>query len=348
MRKFFNLFLTFCIVASGSARGKAYWEAIAEMGQDAGDMSGLGRPHILVVDDSAPTRLWLNKVLGKQFDILGVPTLEKARYILSRHPFDAVLIDAALPDGCGLDFCRCLREDPPTRFLPILMVTASGDESFITEAFAAGCSDFIRKPIRPPELIARIDTALKLQTAMQRIEGLISELKERSERDPLTGLYNRHALYEHAHALLSTPPCSLGAVMVDIDNFKDCNDQRGHLAGDAALQSFTTRLCLHSPKDSIPARYGGDEFVILLPGYDDARTERRAQQLWKAMNASPSEDGLQCSMGYASLDRVPALRYTPEQQLQQLLSLCDEALYRSKAKGRNCVSGPQSSETGAY
>jgi diguanylate cyclase (GGDEF)-like protein len=288
----------------------------------------------LVIDDSAPVCLWLQKTLGQRFDVVLAHSLRAALEHLELQSLQLILIDAALPDGSGLDFCRFVRQQPELDSVPILMITATSDESLIADAFEAGCSDFVRKPIRPAELFARIDLAMKLKAAQGRIAELIEELRARSERDALTGLYNRHALYERAMQLFQTPCLDIGIVLADVDDFKHCNDALGHLAGDEILAGIAQSLEQSLPPEAIVARYGGDEFLALLPRHDLIATSIVAERCHAEVTATPSPLPVTLSMGYNAINTGQE-KHEAKDSLAQIIAQCDSALYSAKRKGKN-------------
>lgn len=297
-------------------------------------------PAVLIVDDSTPVRLWLRRILQGQFLSLEASDTLEAEEILSREHVDLILLDYALPKGTGLDFCRKLRQLPHLSNVPILMVTANTEDRLIAEAFSAGFTDYVRKPLRPGELLARLSQALKNRALEEKASSLIRELKEKAERDPLTFLYNRLtleklALIEMAKARRTHQPLSL--LMIDIDHFKSLNDRYGHVAGDEALAHLASFLVSHLRKYDIVCRYGGDEFVILLPNTSEEKAHAVANKLLHALPHHPCQSAsgsfvISLSIGVARL-RDNSVDESP-QAFKQLLLEADAALYTAKQLGR--------------
>ncbi len=265
---------------------------------------------------------------------------------------DLVLLDLGLPDIDGLDVCRALTELLPN--VPIVILTGRNDESTVQIAFEAGAQDYVAKPFRLGELGARARSALRLRTERMkhtvREEQLLAqarrleETKRELERavciDALTGIANRG----HFDELLATEwsraarqGAPLSLVVVDVDNFHAFNELYGHVGGDACLKAVagTMANALRRPSDVL-CRYGGEEFVALLPdtGGPGAcvvaeRLRAAVEELGIAHGASRAAGVVTISVGVATA--VPGM----ERPATTLVSAADAALFRAKATGRN-------------
>ncbi len=301
---------------------------------------------LLIVDDSKPVRCWIREQLEAQFKILEADCLEGGRKLLEENSVDLFILDNMLPDGKGVEWLARLREEPEFAGLPVIMVSGTTDDSVITKAIEAGATDFIRKPLNAFELHARVALTMRCRRADQHVNGLIKELEERTERDPLTDALNRfgfqrHAVKEIAKARRSRTPVSL--MILDIDGFKQVNDTHGHPAGDEILVGFTNLLSENLRKYDLVCRHGGDEFVLVLPHTSERQAEAVAEKLLHAMRAQPqpTQKGailITTSIGIVTFaERGEEVQWDDGGTLDHLLETADRALYLAKKQGRNCA-----------
>lgn len=231
-----------------------------------------------------------------------------------------------MPGMDGYQVCRQLKADPETAEIPIIFVTAKDSDDDEQKGLEIGAVDYITKPIRPAIVRARVSTHIQLKQHSDK-------LKFMALHDQLTGLYNRHFLAERAAQSLSAMvrhQQELSIVMLDLDHFKKINDFNGHHIGDLVLQAVAKLLQDCFRKEDVVARMGGEEFVILMEcGLDIARekTEDVRQQL-----ARLNPMGLEVTGSFGVVTANPQ-----NAELSHLLVLADEAVYKAKADGRNCV-----------
>lgn len=291
------------------------------------------KPRILLIDDSADVIKLTDAIVGSlasvSFAMTGQRGLDLAH---AMHP-ELILLDMALPDMDGLTVCRKLKESPDTADIPVLFVTAEGEEHFEIAAMEAGAVDYLVKPLRVAIARARINAHLSLR----RHQLLWMQM---AQRDGLTGIYNRRYFEERLaeeFAIHRRREMPLGVAMIDIDCFKHFNDATGHLSGDECLKSVATVLKEAARRPSeVVARFGGEEFVVLLP--DTALPDLARIGTWFLEQVrslklphpdSPVSENVTISMGLAST--VPRQNSLP----QSLIEAADRALYRAKSAGRN-------------
>ncbi len=248
---------------------------------------------------------------------------------------DAIVIAWELPDVSAPEFLEHLQRDDDLRWLPALVLTSHDDPVRIRDALDSGAVDYLRKPITPIELHARLRAAL-------RVRDLQDELRRLASIDPLTGMLNRRAFLEHFEREVDRTGRygnELGLAILDIDHFKNVNDTHGHDVGDEVICSLA-KLFGESLRDSdLAARWGGEEFVVLLietPGSDASSTLNRLRAKLETMQVSQHQPELRvtCSGGYVDLAGVPRGVAT-----EDLLKAADEALYFAKESGRNRIIG---------
>ena len=288
------------------------------------------------------------------------------RLAFERTP-DLILIDMALPDMAGLEACRRLRDDGRTVDVPIMFLTSPENIGDVVQGLEAGGDGYITKPFNPRELVARVKSALRLKALNDTLKALNRELAERAITDGSTGLLNKahmdaRGAEELARAQRYGAPLSL--LMLDVDHFKEVNDAYGHPVGDAVLRELAKVLRLSTRSVDLVGRYGGEEFLIILPQTDGAGTRTLANRLRLAVEThkfAAGTEGIgekpdacltitvsiggytlpQPSMGApaAPADAAggPAGPAVPRETWASAVKAADDALYEAKKAGRNKV-----------
>ncbi len=333
------------------------------------DREDLAATKILIVDDSEDMRELLRTYLLKAgySNIFTATSAEQAYQLLhysedkedlapESPAVDLILMDIIMPGTTGVDACHKIRTIACYKDTPIIMISAATDISLLSAAFSNGATDYIKKPIRKIELLARISVALRLQREMayrnawekelvkltEQLQEANKKLNKLSNTDALTGIANRRLFdekieYEWKLARRSQQPLSL--IMVDIDHFKNYNDSFGHQAGDECLKQVAAALkhTLRRPADFV-ARYGGEEFSVIIPETDGKTASEIAETLRSAVAAlhipqarPDNNEWVTISLGVSSC--MP----NGEQTIQNLIALADKALYKAKHAGRNRV-----------
>jgi len=288
---------------------------------------------ILIVDDNEDNIEMLMALLGDRYDLLASLDGERALTLLEEESVDLILLDILMPGMDGFDVYRRIRSNEHTQEIPVIFITVKNDEDTIEKAYKMGGADYITKPFRAREVLSRVEKELSMQEMIRKLTVLAST-------DPLTKLYNRRYFSEIAQrfmALAKRDEGSLSVIMLDIDRFKQVNDIYGHQAGDAVLVNLANIIMEFLRNSDVACRFGGEEFVILLPktSLDDAR--EIAQKLRKKVEESlvflPSNGELSytISLGVASADTQK------DSDIDAPLKRADEALYAAKAAGRNKV-----------
>jgi two-component system cell cycle response regulator len=294
------------------------------------------RPLILVVDDDAATRSALLELLEDEFHILTASDGVEAMALTRAHLPEVVLADLSMPRLGGMGLLELLQSDPRTQDVPVVFFSAQDDPRTVVDCFSHGAADFVPKPGRPEELRARLQRHLEQARRVTKLESL-------ALTDALTGLHNYRAFQariaeELARAARYTAPLAL--LLVDLDELKLVNDRRGHEAGSAALCAVANVFREELREVDFAARFGGDEFVALLPHQTAAEAAVVAERLRARTEARPWPwpEPLSVSIGVAAVEST-----TIAHEAAALLAAADAALYRSKRKGRNRVevAGPE-------
>jgi len=227
----------------------------------------------------------------------------------------------------GYQVCRELKKDPATKDIPVIFVTGKLDVKDEEKGFSLGAVDYITKPIHPPLVAARVKTHITLKKQKDILEKM-------ALFDQLTGLYNRHYLLNTAKKNVASAirnSHAISVLMIDIDHFKIINDTHGHPAGDSVIQAVAKILNGEFRDEDVAARFGGEEFVVLLNNCDLKNAIIRAETFReKVACLKPIGIKVTVSIGVSQLE-------SEEQSFSDLLAKADEGLYLAKQQGRNRV-----------
>jgi diguanylate cyclase (GGDEF)-like protein len=302
------------------------------------------RPELLVVDDNPGNLELLVRVLtAKGYLVRAFPDAELALSSVELCVPDLVLLDVGLPGMDGYEACRRLRSDARTRDIPIIFLSARTDTDDIVRGFDSGGSDYVTKPIRERELLARIRVHLQ-------VKQLQDELRRLSTIDALTGLYNRRALDDTLRAEWrrnQRQKAWLGVILVDVDYFKSYNDHYGHQQGDLCLRSVAHAIATAARRSGdFVARYGGEEFAVLLPNTDLAGTQLVANRIRTTVNDlrlshAFSPVGVVVTVSQGASAAVPDRSTTAE----GLIETADRRLYFAKQNGRDRIESDDPRDT---
>jgi two-component system, cell cycle response regulator len=290
---------------------------------------------IMLVEDSTIDRQQIGSFLKKwNLDFVAVDNGSKAWNILQRPDAPSlVLLDWVIPGLDGIELCQKIRTlGANGTYIYAVMLTAKDKKQDLLTAMAAGADDYLAKPVDPSELKARILVA-------KRILDLQQSLRFAATHDFLTKLLNRAEILASLKRELSRSERDdkpVAVLMADLDHFKKVNDSLGHAAGDAVLREVAERLKSDLRTYDLVGRYGGEEFLIILPNCMLTVASRRANEIRglickDAIVTTFATVPMTVSIGVTATD--PAQNVTIEDLLQQ----ADEALYKAKQNGRNCV-----------
>ncbi len=303
---------------------------------------------ILVVDDHPDNIMVLRARLeARGYLVDSAEDGEEALEKIHASPPDLVLLDVMMPKIDGMEVARRMKSDKSLPFIPVIMQTALDSTDSMVQGLNAGADDYISKPINFKELEARVKSLLRIQALQQELQERERQLSEANDQlllmsrtDALTGLDNRrhlgerlHEMWEHAQRLHE--PMAL--VMCDIDFFKRVNDEHGHQAGDAVLQQFAKLLKSEAREIDRVGRYGGEEFVLILPGTVLDAAVTFAQRLRAAAEAHAFAIGDGETLHRTMSCGVAAYPHPLVEDQEALIRAADEALYVAKETGRNRV-----------
>jgi two-component system cell cycle response regulator len=232
--------------------------------------------------------------------------------------------------------CRRIRENTDGAYRYLLLITSKGRQEDMLAGLEAGADDYLVKPVAIAELRARVQTGKRILDLQTEIHEAQETLRVQATRDELTGLWNRRAIVEALEREIPRARrgrSSTAVVLGDLDRFKVINDTHGHAAGDAVLRAVAQRIADEVRAYDSVGRYGGEEFLLVLPGCELPGAEILVQRICGAVSAVPVSYGgihlpTSISLGLAICDTACCSR-------EQMISRADEALYRAKAGGRD-------------
>jgi len=290
------------------------------------------RPKILIADDEPSIRDAIKAVLlSEHYEIVIAKNGREAVEMFKKESPDLVILDVVMPYLNGFQVLKEIKKFFVERYIPVIFLTASVTIDHKLEALGGGAVDYLTKPVAPQEILARIRNFLDIKAQHDKF-------KEAAVYDWMTGAMNKGHFIERAReelekAIRNKIPISF--IFMDIDAFKKINDAVGHMGGDAVIAEFGRRLKKAVRKIDLLGRFGGDEFMIMLPHKGKKESGIVADRISKIISSRPmvfekTKVKVTTSQGIVAVDSDKNLT------IDQLMRTADEALYEAKAKGGNC------------
>jgi len=311
------------------------------MGVIAGAASRLGGTggRVLIIDDHERQAARVHAELNIEHRPVIESDPEKA-LMTAKGPVDLVIVNAAARGFDGLRLAAQIRSDEATRHLPILAIVDFDERPRLVKALEIGVNDILSKPIDPQELAARARTQIRRKRYTDYLRDNLDHSLELAVTDQLTGLHNRRYMSGQLEALVKRAALGgdqVSMLLIDIDHFKKINDGFGHDVGDEVLREFAVRLASNVRAIDLPCRYGGEEFVVVMPDTALEDAGRIAERIRLHVAGSPFR-----VMGGAELLSVTisigvAATLGADDKPDALIKRADEAVYEAKASGRNKV-----------
>jgi two-component system, cell cycle response regulator len=305
-------------------------EALAEAGRN-------GR--ILMVDDRPALSDRIQSMLASEHSVDMERDPTEALFHAAEGNYDLVIVSLDLENFDGLRLCSQLRSLERTRNVPVLAIAEADNNARLVRALEIGVNDYLVRPFDKNEILARARTQIRKKRYTERLRDNVQLSIEMAITDALTGLYNRRYMETHVGTLVDQAHARgkpLSVLILDIDYFKSINDTHGHDAGDAVLQDFAVRIRKSIRGIDLACRYGGEEFVVVMPETDMAVATMVAERLRRriASEPFPIQKGARMievtiSIGIAALG--------PGDDAAAVIKRADQALYRAKRDGRNRV-----------
>ena len=305
-------------------------EALAEAGRNG---------HILMVDDRPALADRIQSMLASEHSVDMERDPTEALFHAAEGSYDLVIVSLDLENFDGLRLCSQLRSLERTRNVPILAIAEADNNTRLVRALEIGVNDYLVRPFDKHEILARARTQIRKRRYTERLRDNVQLSIEMAITDALTGLYNRRDMETHVGTLVDQANSRgkpLSVLILDIDYFKSINDTHGHDAGDDVLQDFAIRIRKSIRGIDLACRYGGEEFVVVMPETDMAVATMVAERLRRriASEPFPIQKGARMievtiSIGIAALG--------PNDNAAAVIKRADQALYRAKRDGRNRV-----------
>ena len=298
---------------------------------------------ILIADDSIVSRHLLDATLRKWgYEVVVACDGNEAWRILEADNAPTLaILDWMMPGMTGPEVCRRVRESSKEKdiYTYILLLSSKSEREDLIEGMESGADDYLTKPFDQHELKVRLRPGMRIIELQHELITAREELREQATKDFLTRIWNRSSILDIFQRELlrgSRENRPVGLVIADLDHFKSINDTYGHFAGDAVLRECVRRMGASVRAYDAVGRYGGEEFLVILPGCDDAATGKQAERMREALANNPmSFNGesrvITCSFGATSW----APGSTADEE--SLIRIADDALYRAKRQGRNRV-----------
>lgn len=296
---------------------------------------------VLVADDEILSRRLLESSLirwGYEV-VVASDGLEAARILRGPDPPKLAVLDWLMPGLDGLQLCQELRHREDESYTYVLLLTAKHTKKDVVQGLEAGADDYMTKPFEPQELKVRLRTGKRILFLLDELTSTREMLRDLAARDPLTKLWNHNSILDMLSAEIHRVERlqnSVGVVLVDLDHFKKINDTRGHLSGDHVLRDVAEAMSgTVRPYDSV-GRFGGEEFLVVLPGCDEINATSHAERLRLAIErlivkTRGVDIRITASLGVTVVG--PDISVDVDAAVQA----ADAAMYAAKRAGRNRV-----------
>jgi two-component system, cell cycle response regulator len=294
---------------------------------------------ILIVEDRPESVAWFRAALEAKNKVSDIATFDEALVSARGGDFDLIVVSLGIRTFDGLRLCSHLRSLAEIRNTPILVLVSEGENRKLAQALDMGVNDYLMRPVDRNELMARVKTQLRKKRYADKLRHNMQLSLEMAITDQLTGLHNRRYMSRHLDTLMKNASAAkpISFLIMDIDYFKAVNDTYGHDVGDEVLRDFASRIAANVRGIDLACRYGGEEFVVVMPDTDAGYAYTVAERLRQSfeltpfpISRAPHKINVTASIGIASSNGNG-------DDPDKLLHRADQALYRAKREGRNRV-----------
>lgn len=297
-------------------------------------------PRVLLVDERPSSHQRIQKML-REACVLKTMTDPQAAFLEAvEGEYDCLIVSTGFTEFDPLRLCSQIRSLDRTRFLPIMLVAEIGEDERIVRALEIGVNDYLMRPVDQQELLARLRTQVRRKRYNEELRASVTQTIEMAVTDGLTGLNNRRYLDSHLQTLFDRAVARrrpLSVMITDIDRFKAINDTYGHDGGDDVLREFAMRLRKNVRGIDLACRFGGEEFVIVMPDTEGHVAERVAERIRAQIEQTAFPVGRSgLSIPVTVSVGVSAIQM-PGDSVEALMKRADLALYEAKSSGRNRV-----------
>ena len=301
---------------------------------------------VLIADDSIVSRHMLEATVRKWgYEPVVACDGQEAWDILQKdNAPQLAILDWVMPKLTGPEVCRLARQQQKDKYIYMLLLTSKNQREDLIEGMDAGADDYVTKPFNHHELQVRLRAGRRIVDLQSELLITQAALRQQATHDALTKVYNRHSIFEVLDREIGRADregLPVGLALLDIDFFKAVNDTYGHIAGDAVLSEAARRIKSSIRSYDSLGRYGGEEFLIVLPGCDEACTRSQAERIRRNLASEPmpihedahADVSLALTASFGTTTALPGHHVTAE----TLIRLADESLYEAKRAGRNRV-----------
>jgi two-component system, cell cycle response regulator len=296
--------------------------------------------HILIVDDRQSSYDRMAQTLAAEHTLDVETEPRQAVFQAADNAYDLAIVSLGLENYDGLRLCSHIRSLERTRNLPLLAVAEADDNAKLMRGLEIGVNDYLIRPIDKNELLARVRTQVKKRRYTERLRDNVQLSIEAAITDALTGLHNRRYMESHLGTLVEQAAARgkpLSILVLDIDFFKAINDTYGHSAGDDVLKEFSQRLKKAVRGIDLACRYGGEEFVVVMPDTDIGVATMVAERLRRRIASEPFPINQNSRTVQATISIGIAAMHSCDDKAADIVRRADQALYRAKRDGRNRV-----------
>lgn len=303
------------------------------------DVSG---SRVLVIDDDAVQAKQITAKLAETYQVDLVDDPEKAMARAIEGNYDVVLVSTQLMDADGLRLASMIKSQEETRHVPVLLLIDEDDSRSMVKGLEMGINDYLFIPVDRNEMTARVKTQIRRKRYQEALKSNYQKSISMAITDGLTGLYNRHYLDTHLDNMVKQSLANgkpLALMIMDMDHFKSVNDTYGHNAGDLVLKQLAEIIVKTSRSADLAARFGGEEFVVLMPETDVSAAREAGERMRKMVEFTPFRisEGEAPEFIHRTVSIGVATLNPGGDAAMDFLKRADEALYVAKNGGRNQV-----------
>lgn len=299
----------------------------------------ISHANILVIDDDFTQSDFLKSKLGritKNIEIVSKTNIDLDPFLSSG--MDIIVISTQLLDSDGLRICSKLKNNPKAKNVPIILLVEDEDYETLAKGLDLGASDYMLTPLDETEITVRVSAQVRRKRYQDALKENLQQNLSLASTDHLTGLYNRHYFDNHANNLLTKAmPGTVGFIMSDLDNFKMVNDTYGHLIGDILLKSVALAIKEHIRPMDVVARFGGEEFVVLLENVNKEDLLIVAERLRAKVEEKVHYSDPATNLVLKKTISIGCSLYKENDTLEMLTKRADDGLYMAKERGKNQV-----------
>ena len=304
-------------------------------------MTAPRRLKVLAAEDNPVFQSMLRTMLTKwgYEPVIARDGLEAWDILQSENAPCLAILDWMMPGLDGIEICQRIRAAAREPYVYMVLLTARTESQDLVEGMDAGADDYLTKPFNAPELRVRLRAGSRILELQEQLVHTREALRMQATHDGLTGLFNRSAILESLSNEIARggrDARPVAVLLADVDRFKSINDTYGHQAGDAVLREAAKRMRAAVRRYDAVGRYGGEEFLIVLPGCDGESAQVQAERVREALSAAPF-DVCGHSLRVTSSIGVSFRSFPIPADAHSMIHDADEALYRAKAEGRNRV-----------